>query len=807
MSDDRALRGVAVYNPRLLSRRELVGDFVVRTSVLARVCDDLRQADHGHRPAHRIILGQRGMGKTTLLHRLRYAVEDDPSFGARWIPLVFPEEQYNVDRLSTFWLNCLDALSDAIEGRGEDPGPLDAAIEALPPLEEGTRAERALRLLLDEASSRDARLLLLVDNIDLILERLKDQEWALREALSHEDRLLVIGASARAIESTFTFDAAFYDFFEVEELSGLTQDETHTLLTHLASRSGHPDVAELVRARPERVEPLRVLAGGNPRTLALLFTILAQDADGDVRSDLEQLLDRCTPLYKARFEQLSPQAQKVVHELAVYWHPIGSAALAELCDLPARTVSGQLERLYKDGVIQKVQLGTDAGASNKTGYQVAERFFNIWYLMRASRRVRRKLMWLVEFLRLMHTPEERRHRARAHLTRNEPGVRSVETAMAMAQAIDDPTLRGALEHQGLQKLIATPELRRQLADFIDLDGDDAPLRTRAERLRLLAEGREALIATGIGAGGRSPEEVWDLIGDTDVLSAHDKHRFGVDWAELACDQKHRLVELFKALHDSRAKQLGSTCWGRVRRLFREGYIDARAGNGIVGALEASEAWNDSLTPIALRDDSLSQPWIGLGIMLTNQQRHPEAEAALRQALLLERDDPDVQVLLAWHLHKHGDPAEALTLALRAESQHPQNPEIAQTVACCLLADGRWHEAARRLPTFANAPDAFHDAHWADTIYFFRLAVQKGHASHALAAIDQLELADRWLPLRTALQVLAVGDRGVLLSVAPEVRQPTEVILSQLAERPPTAAPTTRTLAVRSLPRAKSGDNG
>jgi len=568
MSDDRALRGVAVYNPRLLSRRELVGDFVVRTSVLARVCDDLRQADHGHRPAHRIILGQRGMGKTTLLHRLRYAVEDDPSFGARWIPLVFPEEQYNVDRLSTFWLNCLDALSDAIEVRGEDPGPLDAAIEALPPLEEGTRAERALRLLLDEASSRDARLLLLVDNIDLILGRLKDQEWALREALSHEDRLLVIGASARAIESTFTFDAAFYDFFEVEELSGLTQDETHTLLTHLASRSGHPDVAELVRTRPERVEPLRVLAGGNPRTLALLFTILAQDADGDVRSDLEQLLDRCTPLYKARFEQLSPQAQKVVHELAVYWHPIGSAALAELCDLPARTVSGQLERLYKDGVIQKVQLGTDAGASTKTGYQVAERFFNIWYLMRGSRRVRRELMWLVAFLRLMHTRHE---------------------------------------------------------------------------------------------------------------------------------------------------------------------------------------------------------W---------------------------RDD-----------RRRGDHAETLTLALRAELQAPHDPEIAQTVACCLLADGRWHEAARRLPTFANAPDAFHDAHWADTIYFFRLAVQKGHTSHALAAIDQLGLADRWLPLRTALQVLAVGDRGVLLSVAPEVRQPTEMILSQLAECLPTAAPTTRGFAVGSLPRAKSGDSG
>jgi hypothetical protein len=50
----------------------------------------------------------------------------------------------------------------------------------------------------------------------------------------------------------------------------------------------------------------------------------------------------------------------------------------------------------RQGLVEKA----DPGDSKKALYQIAERFFNIWYLMRASRRVRAKLRWFVEFLRV-----------------------------------------------------------------------------------------------------------------------------------------------------------------------------------------------------------------------------------------------------------------------------------------------------------------------------------------------------------------------------------------------------------------------
>ncbi len=73
---------------------------------------DILREEH---PSHVLIIGTRGMGKTTLLQRVRYGVEDDTELNNRYLALAFPEEQYNVNRLHHFLLNTVDALADAME--------------------------------------------------------------------------------------------------------------------------------------------------------------------------------------------------------------------------------------------------------------------------------------------------------------------------------------------------------------------------------------------------------------------------------------------------------------------------------------------------------------------------------------------------------------------------------------------------------------------------------------------------------------------------------------------------------------------
>jgi hypothetical protein len=397
VNHDLPLHRPALYNPALWSRDEVKTYYIARQPLLTRLVDDLRRERPGSRPQHRLILGLRGMGKSTLLRRLAVAVEDDPELAAQWLPLTFPEEQYNVGVLADFWLNCLDALSDLLEGRGRtvEAKRIDDMIVGLARQDH----EGALQTIIQASNQLDRRLLLLIDNIDLILERLKNSHWVLREALQSHPEILVVGASARALEASYQYDAAFYDFFKVDELRGLSEQEMRDTLLALARLRGVPEVERRIEAEPSRIRILHTLTGGNPRTVVLLYGVLLKGMDGNVRADLEGLLDEVTPLYKARFEELPTQGQQLLDKLALHWDPMTARQLADALNWDVNLVSAQLNRLIQLGIVEKVK----SGGGKRTAFQVGERFFNIWYLMRASRRVRRKLVWLVEFLRIWYS--------------------------------------------------------------------------------------------------------------------------------------------------------------------------------------------------------------------------------------------------------------------------------------------------------------------------------------------------------------------------------------------------------------------
>ena len=191
---DTGLHGIAIYNPALLSKDELKRNFIARSALLNNLMDSLKREKLGSAPQHRLIIGLRGMGKTTLLRRFALAVEEDATLNQQWLPLTFPEEQYNVSKLADLWLNSLDALGDMLETSGDTQAAekLDELISSLPKND----SELICKTLLNEAKKHGKRLLLMIDNIDLIFDRLKDEQWALRETLQAQTDLLIIGGSS-----------------------------------------------------------------------------------------------------------------------------------------------------------------------------------------------------------------------------------------------------------------------------------------------------------------------------------------------------------------------------------------------------------------------------------------------------------------------------------------------------------------------------------------------------------------------------------------------------------------------------------
>ena len=394
---------ITLYNPQLLTPDELRRNFVVRREELTRLLEEL-SARANATPQHHLVLAQQGMGKTTLLHGLAHEVEADAELAAAYIPLLFPEEQYNIRNLGDLWVNCLDALAEALERMGDSDGAaeVDELVRGLP---RGEELEDAARdALLEQARSRGRKLLLLLDNADMVFSRIEGGDWSLRRALQAHPELVVIGASATSMESTYKYDAAFFDFFATMRLDGLGPEEAVALVLRLADDQEQPDVRRMVEEHPERVEPIRLLCGGNPRTLVALFEVMIDDS-GSVSTDLSVLLDRYTPHYKARFDSLSPQAQTIVDALCLHWDPATAAALAERTGHGVNTVSSQLDRLVGAGLVEKHSAidPVTGERRRRNAFQIAERFFNIWYLVRSSRRERRRLRAFVRVLEAMHT--------------------------------------------------------------------------------------------------------------------------------------------------------------------------------------------------------------------------------------------------------------------------------------------------------------------------------------------------------------------------------------------------------------------
>jgi len=836
MKNDFPIHRPAIYNPALWSREEVKTYFIARHTTLDRIVDDLRREKLDTKPQHRLILGQRGMGKSTLLRRIAIEVEDDSELNALWLPLTFPEEQYNVASLADFWLNCLDALSDFLEGSGDEKmaADIDTKVETL----DRQNADGVLKALLQVAKRMNRRLLLLVDNVDLIFDRLKKEDWVLRETLQEHREIMLVGASARALEASYNYGAAFYDFFKIDELRGLSLAEMRGTILALARMRGAVDVIRKIEKDPVRLQVLHTLTGGNPRTTVLLYGVLLKGVVGNVRTDLEGLLDEVTPLYKARFEELPSLSQQVLDKLALYWDPMTARQLADALAMDVNLTSSQLARLVEIGVVEKVK----AGRGKRTAFQVGERFFNIWYLMRASRRVRRKLVWLVEFLRMFYSTDERKHIARTCLDAKSADSREAEYQLALARTLPMESIGRALETSALEILLAHG-VPVKLEDILDVSGEDKDLMPRAVRIRLLQEVRkklqivlpeagvsfsvETFIEQNLGfptpfeskrslmesllKSTRFSIETWNEL-NVNAEMGWDKlsRKYGIDIAvklraahahgdmngigdieggaaaaeRYECPVLELLPKLIEAQRDTMSLE--------PAELLAENIIDLGAngsfywqclGDAIWGDLdqlnEAEEAYRKALE----LDPQEVGVWRRLvAILPLMENRKAEAEYALNKWMELNPQDPISWTSAAMYYHLfHEDEVEVERLLQKAMGIPDKTSGGLMYITNTLFT---MHKIARAMKhcreLLEKCSDEFVVENFEAFLYMFECGLKAGAGSQLLALFDETEAGQRWRPIREALAAAVEGNAELLNGVAPEVRHPALEILRVIA---------------------------
>ncbi len=380
-----------IFNPSEESKELLIDTFAIRKEAFSRIMKFVNATSLSLQ--HCLIIGQRGMGKTTLMLRIKYEIEDSVELSKRIIPIRFSEEQYNLSSLPDVW----EEIGLFLE-KGDKS--LAGLVDRMINLEKYDDFER---LMFDEIvmvlKQKNKRILLLIDNIGDLFNKLSDLEnKRLREILMTTDHIQLIGASTHMLEHTFSYDKPFFEFFSEVKLDPLTKDEAKDLMISLAQ---HYQTDEKIKAvlneSPERIEVFRRISGGVPRTMILLFEILLDVNEGGVFKDLELLLDRVGDWYKHRLDSLKPQQQKIMDAIARAWEPVSSGEVLKLSRLSrdgmaSNQISAQLKQM------EQSQLIASKGEKRKL-YFIPERFFNIWYLMRHGRQnSKEKILWLIKFI-------------------------------------------------------------------------------------------------------------------------------------------------------------------------------------------------------------------------------------------------------------------------------------------------------------------------------------------------------------------------------------------------------------------------
>lgn len=380
-----------LYNPDRKNRKQFIEEFVVRTEVFDALMKDIRTGRMKHPEQHYLLVGQRGAGKTTLLTRIRYAIEDDPQLKNWLIPVMFNEEQYHISELANVWENIAEYLQDYHDFAG-----ICEEMDVLTGRQDFEHA--AFDLLIKRLNASGKKLILFVDNIGDLLKKFDDLEVKrLREILQTIPQIRLIAGSPVVFESLLDYHQPMFEFFKIITLKGLSSEESQTLLRKLAKlNKKEKEIETIIRETPARIETLRVLSGGVPRTMALLFDVLSDNGHGNALLDLEKVLDAVTPLYKHRMDDLPTQQQKIVDIVAKNWDPISVKQLVSKTRLESKLISAQLRQLVQNQVVE-IQ---ETGKKNHL-YLMSERFYNIWYLMRYGRKQdRQRVIWLVKFMEM-----------------------------------------------------------------------------------------------------------------------------------------------------------------------------------------------------------------------------------------------------------------------------------------------------------------------------------------------------------------------------------------------------------------------
>ncbi|MSQ51334.1 MAG: hypothetical protein EXR28_05545 [Betaproteobacteria bacterium] len=388
------------YNPAELSEAELEDTFAARGHTVDYLLKALRDQVNSGTLSSFVITGPRGAGKSTLLRMVGLRIKKDDVLRGAWVPVFFPEEQFQITSLRDLLAATLKVLA------GQDVQSAAAWLEKVEAEPNDEQSQQiAISGIREIARGLNRRLVLFVENLNQLFEQglTNLEKGALRRILMIDPFMMIIGSAVHVFESLRRYDEAFFNYFGEVRLDRLSEEQ---VLELLALRADFDRNERFLREFPKdkpKILAIIHLSGGNPRLILMLYELLSQKQVTTVVQQLRRLVDELTPLLKDEMERLPPQQRKIVHALMEKGGTAQPTDLVAPTRLKLNTITEQLRRLRQANVLEL----RGGGKGQPAFYTVPDQLFSIWYQMRYLRQNRRRIELFVEVLRVWFDAEER----------------------------------------------------------------------------------------------------------------------------------------------------------------------------------------------------------------------------------------------------------------------------------------------------------------------------------------------------------------------------------------------------------------
>ena len=517
---------IGLYRSGVTSPERLRHTSVARQHLLDNAIESLRGSVGRKSKNHLLFIGPRGIGKTHLLSCIEDVVQSDAALGASVVVVRFPEESNRTLSFADFLIGMCGVLKDVLEDE-----PLWSELFATVQTEEDdARVADTLVPAIREANRRRGRtLLVMLENLGEILGRQirdKNDVAALRKFLMADNGCLLVATAPLHFDGITDVRQPFYDFFDIQILENLSFEETVEVIRLNLEWEERKDVLDTLEGMRPRLQALYRMTGGNPRLTMMLYELIAHESITSVQDQFHLLLDRISPFYQGRLNDLPPGQRALLECLASMRDQEKTpAAIAARMRMSQQETSSLLKRLTDAHYLRADRHPRDRRSRL---YTIREGFFDIWLAMNLSRGARRRLPFLLEFFSFFYPSIEAREEKRRQLRERLLDEGSVDAGKALdyLSEVGDEAERSTAKFN-MARIYARCGVAEQAAGYV------------LEAAPLAGDGVSRSIARIVTNAPSAPDYLTEI---EEMIEAWEMHRSG-EFEAFA----HRLAEMGKGL--------------------------------------------------------------------------------------------------------------------------------------------------------------------------------------------------------------------------------------------------------------------